>query len=203
MTMNRQPCAARFLLRLLCGVVTSVFLVACGTTTETPETAAVTGTADPATGSAVETAALSSPASTVPSDDAACPPIQILEGTGALVAYADPKSEDAANIDHQATIIRSGRNCRLENGTLTLRVGTGGRVAKGPKSAGDSVTLPIRIVVLRGEKEVLFSKLYSQFLPLNSSAAQDFSLVEEAIALPVKTGENLKILVGFDTLGQS
>lgn len=166
-------------------------LAACNTTGKTPPLAENTKPEE----------ATPKPEAAVALKDEECPAIQILEGTGILTAYAGEGEEKPENISHQATIIRSGRTCSIVDGALTLQIGAAGRAARGPKAIGASATLPIRIAVVRGESEVLFSQLYNQVVPLKEGAAQDFSLVEEAIRIPGDKKDNIKILVGFDTFG--
>lgn len=128
-----------------------------------------------------------------------CPKVQVLSGTGILTALsADAEGNGSSDVDHQANITRSGRECRIENQNLVLRVGAAGRVIKGPKYSGSNVDLPIRIAVLRDDKEVLFSELYKQPINFESAAAQGFSLVQDNITVPFPEFENLKVLVGFD-----
>lgn len=154
--------------------------------------------------SSAESKAAQAALASVESDvaDSACPQIRILEGTGVLTAYASEGNEKAENVAHQATIVQSGRKCTLKDGNLTLRIATAGRAAKGPKSVGNTVTLPIRIAVVRGESEVLFSQLYNQLVAFTGPAAQDFTFVEEDIGIPADKAEkpvSIRILIGFDT----
>lgn len=175
----------------------ALVLAACNTTGKTPPLAENAKPADAGSKSGIAP----KPEAVVALKDEECPGIQILEGTGILTAYVGEGGEKPENISHQATIIRSGRTCSIVDGALTLQIGAAGRAARGPKAIGASATLPIRIAVVRGESEVLFSQLYNQIVPLKEGAAQDFSLVEEAIRIPGDKKDNIKILVGFDTFG--
>lgn len=128
-----------------------------------------------------------------------CPRVQILSGTGVLTAYAGDGDDTAENIDHQAAITRSGRECKNEDGSLVLRVGAAGRAVKGPKSASPTVALPIRVAVVTDQNEVLFSELYSQQIAFQGTSAEGFSFVQDNVVIPFPETENLQILVGFDT----
>lgn len=136
-------------------------------------------------------------------DNNECPAIEVLDGTGVLTAYAGDGPEKPQNVDHQATLLKSQRECRIEDGAFTLSVGAAGRAAKGPKSVSDAVTLPIRIAVIHGQGEVLFSQLYNHLVPLQIDQPVVFSIKEKNIRLPLDKKDNLKILVGFDTIGSS
>lgn len=128
-----------------------------------------------------------------------CPKLEILSGTGVLTAYTADGNDTAQDITHQATITKSGRECARNEGVLTMRVGAAGRAIKGPKSASNDVSLPIRIAVIKGGSEVLFSQLYKQSLVFSSRTAQGFSFVEENVSIPIPEEENIQVIVGFDT----
>lgn len=127
-----------------------------------------------------------------------CPKLEILNGTGVLTAYIDGGNDEPGDVTHQASITRSGRECKNVDGTLNIRVGAAGRAVQGPKSLSSNISLPIRVAVVRGGTEVLFSQIYSQQINFASANAQGFSFVEENLQIPFPEEENLKILVGFD-----
>ncbi|MEM8796205.1 MAG: hypothetical protein AAGE61_11610 [Pseudomonadota bacterium] len=128
-----------------------------------------------------------------------CPSIQILSGTGVLTAFAAEDEDASRQVDHQAAITRSGRECRLEDGNLIMRIGAAGRAVRGPNSEQTSINLPIRVAIIEDDQKVLFSQLYAQPITFQSANAEGFSFVEENVTVPFPQTENLKILVGFDT----
>lgn len=140
-------------------------------------------------------------ANVVALNDDECPGIEILDGTGVLTAYVGDGTEKPENIAHQATFVRSGRQCSIIDGVLSLNIRAAGRAAKGPKSVDDTVMLPVRIAVLRGENEVLFSQLYNRLIPFKSDGPTEFVIKEDGIRLPDDKKDGIKILIGFDTIG--
>lgn len=136
-----------------------------------------------------------------PLSNEACPPIEILDGTATLTAYAGEGAENPENTLHQAVFIKTNRECTITDNVLSLNISAAGRVAKGPKSFSDNATLPIRIAVVSGENDVLFSQLYNQLVHFPNEGRTQFSIVEESISVPYDEKDNLKILIGFDTIG--
>lgn len=139
--------------------------------------------------------------SIAPTSNEACPPIEILDGTATLTAYASEGAEKPENTLHQAVFIKTDRECTITNGVLSLNISAAGRAAKGPKSFSDNATLPIRIAVVSGENDVLFSQLYNRLVHFPNEGRAQFSVAEKNINVPFEEKDNLKILIGFDTIG--
>lgn len=207
---------ARFLRNSLTGVVLCFFslgIVACKTTGDaTPKSASVTEvdtSADIDKPAKVDTSVEideQTVASVNAFKDDACPSIEILEGDGTatLTAYANEGEEKPENTLYQAILIKTSRQCSIADGVLSLNVIAAGRASKGPKSVSNSATLPIRIAIARfegAENKVLFSQLYNQLVSFPNEGHKEFSIVENNISVPFKKEDQLKILIGFDTIG--
>ena len=134
-------------------------------------------------------------------NDASCPQVEVLDGTGVLTAYSGDGAEEPGNVDHQATLIQFERQCAVAGDTFTLSVEAAGRAAKGPKSISDNVTLPIRIAVTDTSGAVLYSKLYNQLVELQINQPKVFKIRDNDIRVPLDLKDNIKILIGFDTIG--
>ena len=78
-----------------------------------------------------------------------CPPVMIRGGTAALAVYDKGHDNDAAFLRYQASIATTARQCTVGGTTLTAKVGVAGRVVGGPKAAAGTVTVPIRVVVVK------------------------------------------------------
>ena len=131
-----------------------------------------------------------------------CPKTKIRAGTETLRIY--PKgvkkdAEDAAKkLRFQATIQEVVRECNYISETLAIRVGIAGRLINGPAGEVGELTLPIRVVVTRGD-DVLYSQLHkisSKIEPGRSLAK--FRFVDEAVNIDKPEKENIQIYVGFD-----
>jgi len=127
-----------------------------------------------------------------------CPKLEVLNGTGVLTAYIDGGNDQASDVTHQASFVKTGRECKTTDGIMNIRVGVAGRAVKGPKSIGSSVLLPVRISVVRNNTEVLYSQIYPQQVNFANATARGFTFVEENLEIPFPEEENLKVLIGFD-----
>lgn len=131
-----------------------------------------------------------------------CPPMQLRVGTESLVVYERGHDNDPAYIRYQASIGRKARECHTVGTTLTVKVGIAGRVVGGPKAAAGTVTLPIRVVVVRqiGGAAPLYSQLVKvpvQIAPPEFGA--NFNQVVENVAVEIGPQDrDLIIYVGFD-----
>jgi hypothetical protein len=132
-----------------------------------------------------------------------CPPVQIRAGTGAMTVYERGHEADQTFARYQASINRTARQCSVANGTLTVKVGIGGRVVAGPKGGAGNINLPIRIAVVKqvgGSSGPVFSELFK--VPVSLAAptfGADFNQVVEQVTFPVDPSDrNLIVYVGFD-----
>lgn len=140
-----------------------------------------------------------------------CPKVTLREGTSYFSTYgrggkkaADSGStdtdqqNDSSNIIYQASITDVTRDCTHANGTMTLNVAVAGKVVSGPLGKPGAVTMPIRIVVMRGT-DVLYSKLHQYKVQISdTSAATQFVFSDPAIAVPEPTTANYQVFAGYD-----
>ena len=131
-----------------------------------------------------------------------CPPIKVRPGAEALFYYGKGKVGSPSDLQYQAVIDKQSRNCVVSNGLITVKMGVVGRLMLGPSGTQESVDLPLRFVVERGEAP-LFSQLYQ--LPVTvtpPSQASDFVKVVDNVQIPYLAGDDITIWVGFDSTGK-
>jgi hypothetical protein len=141
-----------------------------------------------------------------------CPKVTLRDGTayfntygsgGRKVASADDSMDsagqnDSANIIYQAAITDVTRDCTHADGTMTLNVAVAGKVVPGPLGKPGAITMPIRIVVMRGA-DVLYSKLHQYKVQVSDmSAATQFVFSDPAIAVPEPEVANYQVFAGYD-----
>ena len=127
-----------------------------------------------------------------------CPKVQLREGTAYFTTYTKGGDGDPANAVYQASITDVTRNCKRENGVLTVNVAAAGKVVPGPKADGKTISLPIRVAVVEGEN-VLYSQLQQfQVTVVAGQAATQFVFNDPNPAAPVDKAKALQIFVGFD-----
>jgi hypothetical protein len=141
-----------------------------------------------------------------------CPKVTLRDGTayfntygsgGRKVASADDSVDastqnDSSNIIYQAAITDVTRDCTHAGGTMTLNIGVAGKVVPGPLGKPGAITMPIRIVVMRGT-DVLYTKLHQYKVQVSDmSAATQFVFSDPAIAVPEPTIANYQVFAGYD-----
>jgi hypothetical protein len=131
-----------------------------------------------------------------------CPPIQIRPGTEALVVYERGQEEDPNFIRYQGSISRTARECKaLGPQTLSIKVGIAGRLTVGPKGGTGSVTLPLRVAVVKQEgSRVMHTEVVNVAVTISGPPySADFAQVVENITLQLgEEDRDLIVYVGFD-----
>lgn len=130
--------------------------------------------------------------------EAFCPRISLREGTAFFSTYEKGGQGDNTRVMYQASISDVTRDCRSSGGTVTINVAAAGRVVPGPKFRGGTVSLPIRVAVLQGDK-VLSSNLHKQAVAMpNMDSAAQFLLSGATVSVPESAVRQVEILIGFD-----
>ena len=131
-----------------------------------------------------------------------CPPLQIRADTEALTFYERGHDNEPGYVRFLGSITRTARECHLEGNTLVMKIGVAGRVVAGPKGGPASLTLPLRIAVVKqgGGEGPLYSQLFK--IPVTVAAPDfgaDYDQVFDRVAFPVSPDDrNLIAYVGFD-----
>lgn len=135
--------------------------------------------------------------------DLTCPPVSIRAGASTY-AVAVPGKQPAGNdLRYQATITRTARDCTLNGGDITARIGILGRVIAGPAGAPSSVEIPLRVAVVQGgiQEKTIATKVYRTTVSMSAESSVPFSLVAEDMVYPVPPGETADsyiFYIGFD-----
>ena len=127
-----------------------------------------------------------------------CPRISLREGTSYFSTYEKGGNGDSARVIYQAAISDVTRDCRRDNGNLTITAAAAGRVVPGPKFRNGTITMPIRVVVMEGDK-VVSSNLHKQAVSMtNSDAATQFVFTAPQISVSEATARQVQIFIGFE-----
>ena len=102
-----------------------------------------------------------------------------------------------------STIVRTARDCNLNGGMITARIGIQGRVIVGPAGAPPSVEIPVRVAVVQGgvNEKTIFTKAYRTTATVSEDGTNSYSLVAEDVVYPVppgNTGDSYIFYIGFD-----
>lgn len=195
--MTRGPALNLATLRIAAAVSVAALLSACSMGGITPapspqsqalQTAAVTP----------DEIAAQSPA--LPAIATECPPIKVRPGAEAVYYYGKGQVGNPKDLQYQAIIDKQSRNCTVSNGLITVKMGVVGRLMLGPAGNQQSVNLPLRFAVERGDSTPLYSELYQIPVAITPPAqAGDFVKVVDNVQIPYVAGDEITIWVGFDS----
>ena len=135
--------------------------------------------------------------------DLTCPPVTVRSGA-ATYAVAAPGKEPVGNdLRFQATITRMARECTVNTGVITARIGIQGRVIAGPAGAPSSVQVPIRVAVVHGgvSEKTIATKAYQTTVNMTETGSEPFTLVAEDLTYPAPSGadgDSYIFYIGFD-----
>jgi hypothetical protein len=132
-----------------------------------------------------------------------CPPVNIRAGASTYTVAAPGKEPVGNDVRYQAIITRTARDCTLNNGQITARIGILGRVIAGPAGSPASIEVPLRVAVVQGgvQEKTIATKVYRTTVAMNEEGSGPFSLVAEDMVYPAPTpaaGDAYIFYIGFD-----
>jgi hypothetical protein len=158
---------------------------------------ATTGTSD--------TAAAAADAQT----DIECPEITVRTGAATFMIGSKPGEGEPSALDlrYQGSIVRTARECHVNAGVMTMKIGVEGRVVTGPAGGPGEVVVPLRLAVV--QEGVNPKAIVSKFvrIPVTVTAAVDrvsFTHVDPDISFPLPPSgaiDSYVVYVGFDAVG--
>ncbi len=127
-----------------------------------------------------------------------CPRITLREGTAYFSTYEKGGNGDSSRVIYQASISDVTRDCRRDGSNLVMTVAAAGRVVPGPKFRSGTISMPLRVVVMEGDK-VISSKLHKQSVAMNNAqAATQFLFAGTPVVVPEASARQIQIFIGFD-----
>ena len=145
----------------------------------------------------------SAPAAPEERNDLTCPPVNIRAGASTYAVGLPGKPATGNDLRYQATITRTARDCTLNGGEITARIGIEGRVIAGPGGTPPTVDVPLRVAVVQGgiQEKTIATKVYRTTVSMTEASSVPFSLVAEDLIYPVPpgaTGDSYIFYIGFD-----
>jgi hypothetical protein len=148
------------------------------------------------------------PSSPTPSaPDVECPGVDIRTGASTLEVAAKASQATAGDLRYQVSFGQTARECLVQSGTLSIKVGVQGRVILGPMGTPGQIDVPLRYAVVREgpQPKVIVTKF--KRVPVVVASGQtymQFMDIEEGLSFPLPTKSELDayvIYVGFDEIG--
>jgi hypothetical protein len=130
-----------------------------------------------------------------------CPRFQVWSREGHVTIYEQGRVGDGLAVMHRGEITKTARECHIEPGQVSVKVGFSGRVLLGPKGAGGRVSLPVNVFVTDAKR----AKIVTDKVKVDVDVALErpigyFSIVRTlTFAIPEGTrpGE-YEVFVSFD-----
>jgi hypothetical protein len=132
-----------------------------------------------------------------------CPVVKIRAGASTYAVAPPGRQPIASELNYQATITRTARDCRRAGGQILARIGIQGRVIAGPAGAPATIEIPLRVAVVQAgvQERVLTTKVYRTTVSMTDGGSSPFSLVGEDLTYNMPsnlTSDSFVFYVGFD-----
>jgi hypothetical protein len=151
---------------------------------------------------------VSQPSSPTPSaPEVECPGVDIRNGASTLNITVKSDQATAGDVKYQLSFGQTARECHVQDGTMSIKVGVQGRAIIGPFGAPGTVDIPLRYAVVREgpEPKVILTKFKRTSTVIGPGQTHvQFVDIEEGLAFPLPTAAELEayvVYVGFDEVG--
>jgi len=147
----------------------------------------------------------------ITADDIDCPDVQVRTGASTLIIGSKPGEGEPTALDvrYQGSIIRTARECHVNAGMMTMKVGVEGRIITGPAGGPGTVDVPLRIAVVQegvNPKAVAANFGRETVVVGNASDRVNFTHIVPDIVFPLPQPLGLidryVVYVGFDPAGE-
>ena len=138
-----------------------------------------------------------------PAPELNCPPVTIRAGASTYLVGAPGKQAVGDDVKFQASITRTARDCAINNGEITARIGIQGRVIAGPAGAPETVEVPMRVAVVQGgvSEKTIATKAYRTTVTMTPEGSTPFTIIADDIVYPAPSaaaGDSYIFYIGFD-----
>ena len=142
--------------------------------------------------------------------DIECPGISVRTGAATLMIGSKTGEAEPTALDlrYQVTIVRTARECQVNSGIMTMKVGVEGRVITGPAGGPGTVDVPLRLAVVQEgvNPKTIMSRFASVQVVVTSAVDRvPFVHVDPEISFPlpqpISNIDAYVVYVGFDPAG--
>ena len=139
-----------------------------------------------------------------PIPKAECPGVDIRPGASTLNVAVKPNEVTAGELRYQVSIRQIARECRVQDGAISIKIAAEGRIVLGPLGAPGSVDVPLHYAVVREgpQPKVIvakFKRIRATIGPGKTHAP--FVDIDSGLRVPVPPHADLAayvVYVGFD-----
>ncbi len=143
-----------------------------------------------------------------PAADIECPGVDIRPGASTLSIAVKTNQPTAGDLRYQLSLAQTARECLVQPGTMTIKVGVQGRVILGPAGGPGQVDAPLRYAVVREGPEPRTIMTRFKRVPVTvgpGEANLPFTDIEDGLSFPMPSLAELEayvVYVGFDPVGE-
>ena len=139
-----------------------------------------------------------------------CPQVTVRIGAATLLIGSKPGEGEPSPLDvrYQGSIIRTARECHVNAGVMTIKVGIEGRIITGQAGQPGTVDVPLRIAVVHEgpNPKTVMSKFARQTVTMTSAVDREtFTHIDPDVSFPLpkpaRMVDEYVVYVGFDPLG--
>ena len=128
-----------------------------------------------------------------------CPELRVVSGAELVRRYEKGREDDPDYIIWKASVGKTARECLFDlQGGLTLKIGVSGRVIAGPKGGADTVSVPLKIAVVKFKDAVLATETQAVDVAIPATGSTTFTQVKEILVPSPGQDRDYLIFVGFD-----
>ena len=135
-----------------------------------------------------------------------CPGVDIRQGASTLAVTTKSQQPTAGDLRYQLSFAQTARECTVQAGTMTIKVGVQGRIILGPAGAPGAVDVPLRYAVVREGPDPKTVVTRFKRMQVNVGAEESnlaFTDIEGGLSFPLPSLAELEayvVYVGFDNL---
>lgn len=142
--------------------------------------------------------------------DIECPNVEVRTGAATLMIGSKPNDAEPSAVDlrYQGTIIRTARECQVNAGVMTMKIGVEGRVITGPAGGPGAVDVPLRIAVVHEgvNPKTIISKFSRESVTVSNAVDRvTFTHIDPDVTFPLPVPladiDSYVVYIGFDPLG--
>jgi hypothetical protein len=136
-----------------------------------------------------------------------CPGVDIRPGASTLNIAVKTAGATGSDLRYQLSVGQTARECRVQDGRMSVKVGVQGRILLGPLGAPGSIDIPLRYAVVREgpEPRLIVTKLKRFGATISPGQTHiKFVDIEDGLNFPLPSSSELEayvVYVGFDELG--
>jgi hypothetical protein len=130
-----------------------------------------------------------------------CPRFNIWSRDGYVTIYEQGRAGDGLAVMHRGEITKTARECQIEPGRVTVKVGFSGRVLLGPKGRAGHVNLPVNLFVTDAKHDRITNEKVKIDVDVSLDKPIGYFSVVRTVSFNIPEGSRpaeYEVYIGFD-----